>query len=401
MSEPASRALPPGGSPRKRVLVAHPAVGASGGGNGLAAWALQALRDEFDVSLLSLQAPDLPAVNRTFGTSLRAGDFRVYRPGPASRLLVSAFPRNSALLRLCVVMRAVQDLDARERFDVLLGTHNEADFGRRGIHYVNHPWVYLPLPAKGIPGFRHVPGIIGAYRRFCRAIARSSNEGLRRNLFISNSGFVAAWVSEVHGVESVVVYPPVVGTGADVPWEERVNGFVAVGRLHASKRWDMAVAILDAVRQRGHDVSFTLIGSLDDDSWRKRLQALSATRPWMRLLFDVSRVDLAREMSRHRYGIHTMHGEHFGMAPAEIQRAGAIVFVHNSGGPVEIVGGDPRLLFEGVEDAADRIARVLASPEDQASLRALGAVQRERFSAERFSASMRDVVRAFPSRLEA
>ena len=92
-----------------------------------------------------------------------------------------------------------------------------------------------------------------------------------------------------------------------------------------------------------------------------------------------------------------MENEHFGMAPAELQRAGAIVFVHNSGGPVEIVGADPRLLFEGVEDAATRIAGVLSSPEDQGSLRALGAVQRERFSAETFSASIRDVVRAFPS----
>lgn len=382
---------------KKRVLVTHPVVGASGGGNGLAGWALQALREEFDVSLLSLREPDFPGVNRTFGTSLRAGDFPVHLPRPAWRALVAAFPRQAALLQLCVLMRAAQELDAREQFDVILGTQNEADFGRRGIQYVNHPWIFLPRPAKGIPGFRHVPAAIDAYRRFCQAIARSSNEGLRRNLFISNSRFVADWVRAVHGVGSVIVYPPVVGAGSDVPWGNRVDGFVAVGRLHASKRWDLAVEILDAVRQRGHDVSFTLIGSLDDDSWRRHLEGLAASRPWMRLLTDTSREELAREMSRHRYGLHTMRNEHFGMAPAEIQRAGAIVFVHNSGGPVEIVGGDPRLLFEGVEDAAARISAVLSSPEDQESLRALGAAQRERFSAERFGASMRDVVRAFPS----
>ncbi len=152
---------------KKRVLVAHPVVGSSGGGNGLAAWVLQALREEFDVSLLSLREPDLPGVNRTFGTSLRAGDFRVHQPRPAWRLLVSTFPRQAALLQLCVLMRAAQDLDARERFDVLFGTQNEADFGRRGIHYVNHPWIYLPRPANGPPGLRHVPWLIDAYRRFC------------------------------------------------------------------------------------------------------------------------------------------------------------------------------------------------------------------------------------------
>lgn len=380
---------------KKRVLVVHPVLGSSGGGNGVAAWALEALRDTCDVSLLTLRRPDLPRVNRTFGTSLREGDFRLHLPPAVYRLLIAGFPTPGALLQTCVTMRFARILDAGERFDLLLGTQNEADFGRRGIHYVHHPWVYLPRPRNEMRWFHYLPGVLDGYRRFCQAIARSDNEGLRRNLSLANSTFIAGRIREVHGVESVIVYPPVLGGGPDVPWGERVNGFVAVGRLHGTKRWDVAVAILDEVRRRGHDVSFTLIGSRDDDAWYRKLTALAATRPWMRLLTDISRADLSRELSRHRYGIHAMVDEHFGMAPAEIQLAGAIVFVHNSGGPVEIVGGDPRLLFEGVEDAADRISRVLSSPEDQESLRALGAAQRRIYSAETFCSSLREIVEGF------
>jgi hypothetical protein len=37
--------------------------------------------------------------------------------------------------------------------------------------------------------------------------------------------------------------------------------------------------------------------------------------------------------------------EPFGMAPAEMAAAGCIVFVPNDGGQIEIVNGDPRLVY--------------------------------------------------------
>jgi glycosyltransferase involved in cell wall biosynthesis len=83
------------------------------------------------------------------------------------------------------------------------------------------------------------------------------------------------------------------------------------------------------------------------------------------------------------------------MAPAEIQRAGCITFVHNSGGPVEIVGGDERLLFNNVEDAADKIVRVLRDPQVEADLRRHVAAQRERFTAQAFCESLREIVERF------
>ena len=51
-------------------------------------------------------------------------------------------------------------------------------------------------------------------------------------------------------------------------------------------------------------------------------------------------------MASHRYGIHGMREEHFGMAPAELARAGAIVWVPRGGGQMEIVGHEPALMFD-------------------------------------------------------
>ncbi len=60
---------------RPRVLIAHPYVYPSGGGNSVAAWALQALHDEYEVTLATLGPVDYNAVNGSFGTSLRKEDF--------------------------------------------------------------------------------------------------------------------------------------------------------------------------------------------------------------------------------------------------------------------------------------------------------------------------------------
>jgi glycosyltransferase involved in cell wall biosynthesis len=380
---------------KKRVLVAHPILGASGGSNGVAAWALEALRNDYDVTLGTLAAPDLPAINRTFGTTLRDGDFRLCVAPARYGWFRNPWPTQGALLETCLTMRLARTLDREQHFDVLLGTQNEIDFGRRGIHYVHHPWVFLPRPENEMRWFHYIPGVLTSYRLMCQTVARCDNAGLRRNLSLANSTFIAGRIRAAHGVESTLLYPPVAGGFPDVPWKQRVRGFVAVGRLHLTKRWDLAVAVMDAVRDEGHDVTFTLIGSRDNEEWFGRLTALAAERPWFRLLTDLSRAELTAEVARHRYGIHTTLEEHFGMAPAEIQRAGCIVFAHNSGGPVEIVGGDPRLLFEGVPDAARKISHVLNSPEEEASLRRHVTIQRENFSEERFCSSLRDIVKAF------
>jgi len=96
-------------------------------------------------------------------------------------------------------------------------------------------------------------------------------------------------------------------------------------------------------------------------------------------------------MARHRYAIHGMVDEHFGMAVAEMARAGCIVFAHDSGGQREITA-DPRLLYADDDDAVAKIEAVLA---DEAGQPQIGAALRERgsrFSSERFASTLRTLV---------
>ena len=360
----------------------------------MAAWALQALRDQFAVTLATLGPVRFEEVNRNFGTSLRQADFAV-RIAPLSyKAIEKSVPTEGALLQICLVMRWAQELDRHQPFDTILSTQNEADFGRPGLQYVHFPWVYLPRPRCELRWYHHIPGFLMAYRGFCRRLARSSNEGLRRNLSFANSEFVAGKIREVHGTEAVILYPPVPGAFPEIPWENKRSAAVAVGRLSAYKRWDMAVEIVELVRRRGLDLSLTLIGAGDDRQYGNRLAALAATRPWFRILSDLTRDQLTAEVAAHRYGIHTMENEHFGIAVAEMLRAGVIPFVHDSGGPVEIVGGRPELRFRDAAEAADRMAAVIANPALEQDLRQHVRERRDCFSSDRFCRELRQLVAA-------
>jgi hypothetical protein len=96
-----------------------------------------------------------------------------------------------------------------------------------------------------------------------------------------------------------------------------------------------------------------------------------------------------------RYGIHGMREEHFGMAPAEMARAGMIVWVPNGGGQVEIVGDAPLLRYDSDEEAVQKIVAVLDSAVEQGRLREHLVGQSAQFSHEHFTSRIRDVVAGF------
>ncbi|HLX38191.1 MAG TPA: glycosyltransferase [Candidatus Binataceae bacterium] len=366
-----------------------------GGGNAVAAWALQALREEFEVTLAALAPPDYPAVNDSFGTSLGPNDFTVRIAPRSYRVAIGCLPTPGALMEACVMMRWAQELDRRERFDVILSTQNEADFHRPSIQYVHFPWSYLPRPENELRWYHRIPGALALYRGSCARLAHCSDAGMRGNLSLANSSFVADRIKKVHGVDSLILHPPVPGNFPQIPWQQKLPSVVAVGRMNGCKRWEDAVEIVERVRSRGIGLGLTLISHQDDVEYGRRIAALAASRPWFRIRSELSREELVAEVTRHRYGIHTMVDEHFGIAVAELLRAGCVTFVHNSGGPVEIVGNRAELTFNDTGEAAEKIAATILDRAREESLRSFIESRREEFSTERFCAGLVDVVRNF------
>ncbi|MEZ5393019.1 MAG: glycosyltransferase [Bryobacterales bacterium] len=349
------------------------------------------MAERHDLTLLTLAEVDLAELNRTFGSNLSASAMEILHVPPWKGKLLQSLPFPAEQAKLGALMREAARLMRQRPFDVVLGTDNEADFGQVGLQYVHYPWHRAPLPNELRPIHR-VPGLLPLYRWLSGPAMGVSVERLRRNRTLANSTFIAGKIREVHGIESQVVYPPVPGGFPAIPWSEKEQGFASIGRIHPTKRWTAAVQILDKVRKRGFAITLSIIGLPDSAGELAALRAAQKTRPWLRLHCAVPRGEMVRIVASKRYGLHLMEEEHFGIGVAELMRAGCIPFVHDSGGPPEIIGGHSELAFRSDEDAVEKICAVLASEALQQSLLARLEPQRELFSEQRFMDEIRQEV---------
>ncbi|PYM27380.1 MAG: hypothetical protein DMD78_02130 [Candidatus Rokuibacteriota bacterium] len=370
-----------------RILFLQPSLSPPGGGNGVAAWMLQALKDEHELTVLTWTAIDLEAMNRFWGTALKAGDFRTMRVPAAVRRIVDALPLPLALLRTAIMLRMAQRL--RAHYDVPVTANNEADFGTVGVQYVHYPWNVFPRPEVDIRWY-HVKALLPMYYWLCRTVARFTTAGMHRNITLVNSDWTGRLANRRYGFVSRTVYPPVTGEFPAVPWEFREPGFVCIGRMSREKNLDRVIDIVEGVRRHMPGVTLHIVGTPDDRVYVRRIAA-RARAAGFAIHQNLSRDALADLLTHQRYGIHGMLEEHFGMAPAEMVRAGCIVWVPNGGGQVEIVA-DARLTYDSVEDAIAKIVRTLREPGQEAALRAHLAARAPLFSPEQFMRGVRAAV---------
>lgn len=377
---------------RPRVLLVQPSINPPGGGNAVACWMLEALRTDYSVTLLTREMPDLEGANRVFGTSLTTGDLQVViAPASATWLMTIARPvATLALLRDHLLLAHARRMATD--FDVVITAHNESDLGRRSIQYVHFPKLLAARPDAGLRWYQG-PVAVGAYQSVCALVTGFSGARMRQNITLVNSDWTGRLVRSRHGIEPVTLYPPAAGPFPLMPWRNRRRAFVCVGRIAKEKRIEAVINIVGRVRRVYPDVSLHIAGNADDRAYLARVQAaVQAASDWVTLDLDLPRDRLMHLMASCQYGIHGMRDEHFGMAVAELACAGTIPFAHNSGGPVEILGEDPRLLYEDDEDAVAKIGRLLADEALSEDLRARLAARAARFSSDSFVREFRHIV---------
>jgi glycosyltransferase involved in cell wall biosynthesis len=381
---------------QRRVLLVQPSMQPPGGGNGVAAWMLQALAAAHRVTVLSWWPVQLDPINRFFGTALRSGDFDTIVVPRTWRVVPDHLPVPAALLRSALLMRYTRRVS--DAFDVIVGVHNETDYGRRGIQYVHYPTYLRPRPEVDYRWYHRSKPLLEAYYRLADRVADFSFDRLKQNLTLANSNWTAGQVKRLLGVDARTVYPPVADPAPPLPWAERRTAFLSLGRISPEKEYERAMRILARVRTQVPDLSYTIVGTWDRHAQRylNQLHRLAASLgSWIRFRHNLSRDDVRELVRSERYGIHGMRAEHFGMAPAEMVRGGMIVWVPRGGGQMEIVGDESMLLYDSAEDGADKILHVLSDPSQQIRLRDYLATRSELFGTDRFMNEMRAIVADF------
>jgi len=377
-----------------RVAVIHPQLVAGGGSEACALWTLQALQTRMRPTLITTGRPDLRALNGKYGTDLDPGRIEVRLVGilPGTRKRFDAL-RGSRLARYC--RRHARDYDA------MISTYNVMDFGTAGIQMIADFSFDDDLRRELDFGGGASQGALyrasaarTLYIRLARALAGTQGEGWKRNRTVSNSVWTRDLLRQRFGVDSEVVYPPVAGEYPDIPWSEREDGFVMIGRLAPEKGFASVVGILAEVRRR-KPVHLHIVGRRERGAYARELEALCRRHgDWIRLEGEMYGPRKAAFLARHKYGISGRRNEAFGIAVADMVKAGCLVWVPDGGGQTEIVD-HPALIYSGTGHASALILAALEDPEVEGVLLRHFERRREIFSTGRFIAEIEAVIRDF------
>jgi glycosyltransferase involved in cell wall biosynthesis len=380
-----------------RVAVIHPQLRYGGSETGTV-WTVEALKRDYEVTLITGGKVDLGRLNDYYATNLQSNEFAIHEVRMPLRLHHAA---KFAGLRGALFTRECRRL--LPRFDAATSHYNPCDYGRPVIQFVAD-FSFAPRLQRALD-----PSITSerrwwygdttlrrAYLGLCSRLAPIRLENWTRNVTVANSRWTAALLESEFGlIARRVQFPPVPGSFPEVSWNERENGFVLIGRVVPEKRMDTMIGVLDRVRRQGFDVHLHIVGSLDDSPFAKKIQALASRHGhWVFLEGRVAGKAKRELMARHKFGINGRANEPFGIAVAELVKAGCITFVPNGGGQTEIVD-HPALTFENEDAAVKKILAVLENGALQARLGEHLRVRSSELSVERFQHTVRSLVAEF------
>ena len=386
------------GKLRFRVAICHPRLG-WGGSEKRVMWGIEALKNDYDITLITAGQFNLDDLNRYYGTSILRTDFRTRQVSMPFFLRKNA---TAAALRWSFYQRFCRRVATE--YDVLISTYGPCDFGVPAIHFVAD-FSWSPTIRKRL--HPQPPGIVyrehllrRCYLSFARVLSGASGRDVfsGEDVIVAVSDWVAKLMREEYNVECQVINSPVPGRFDAVPFEDKEPGFVCLGRIAPEKRVEESIAILKKVRRKGHKLHLHIIGAIENDSYGKRTKRLvKDNSEWVihegRLFED----DKIRMLTRHRFGIHACKGDAFPGAVVEMVKAGCITFVPNEGGQVDIVNHSA-LIYGDLQDAIDKIQRVLKDDALQTELQNHVAMQADMFSNDRFVVEIKDVVQEFARR---
>lgn len=355
---------------RARVAVIHPRLGYGGSETG-PLWTIEALKRDYDVTLITGTKVDLSRLNSYYGTDLKPDEFRVLE-----MRLPLGLHRTRKFTGLHGALFKRQCRRLSPRFDLMTFHYNPVDFGVPLLQFVADftfaPELQRALDPASFTVRRWWYGdtiLRRVYLGLCNFVAPRHPENWNKNITVANSRWTAGLLErEFNLVAHRVQFPPVPGNFPTVPWDEKENGFVCVGSILPEKRMDVVIGILDQVRQRGFDIHLHILGGLTDSPFARKLQALAARhRNWVFLEGRVAGQAKREFMAQHKFGINGRASEPFGIAVAELVKAGCLTFVPSAGGQTEIVN-HPSLTFENEDDAVQKILSALQNPTSQTEL---------------------------------
>ena len=320
-------------------------------------------------------------------------------------------PSNRLLQKVDAVLpafrtRRVKRL-AREA-DICISAANMFDFGKPAHHFIYLLRLFgdnaFCDALRGAPPPRGMARLRRQLRTFAAETVLRPLLGVRsarkiladpREHIYPTSHYVERVMRDFYGeFNSTVFYPPTVWECPAVEAERDPLQVVCLGQLFPEKRLLDVIAVVERARElSGQDLKLTLGGPLNASGYVRKLQALAAEKPWLRLAGPVYGEDKIRFLRTATYAVHGERDEAFGIVASEYLKAGLIPVVPDEGGTPEIVDF-PDLAYRTAEDGARILARLATDEAFRTAARRHCAERAGRFSREAYFASQHRLLSA-------
>lgn len=382
------------GRPRKKIAIIHTGFAPGGGSEACILWAVEALKKDYNITLISRGEINLELLNRCYGTNLKENEINVIAL-PQPRLFKLRF---SALrVKLPKFCKKIAP-----KFDIMFSAYWPMDFGKKGMQYIldlnfdeklrkifNYNKNFKKLIYRD-SFFRR------CYLGFSKILSGISEKNWKNNFTIACSEWESKILEETFGMKSTVIYPPVISIFPNIPWEKRENSFLFIGRISPEKEVEKVIEIIKRLRKNNLNIKLNIVGGEDWDFEYNRLirKLCDENSSWCSFkgaLYGQKKLDF---IARHKFGISGRSHEPFGIAVAEMVKAGCIVFVPDGGGQTEIVD-NPNLIYNGIENAVCKIGKVIEDQKLQNDLRRHLFVNAQKFSIENFKEGIKNAVSIF------
>ncbi|QCW02594.1 glycosyltransferase [Natrinema pallidum] len=355
---------------------------------------IEALQEEHEITILSVDEPDFGELNEYYDTSVTNVDVHLIDGISA---LSHRLPNNRfGKLKMSLLESYILDNELEEEYDLLFSTYNELHVPCKSIQYIHFPYSDRSVHPNA-DEFSSV--IYSTYDWFCDKASPNINCSHKDTKYLSNSDWTGSKVKKALGTNTKTIYPPVDSSDfSPQNWEDRENGFVTVGRLSPEKNILRNIDIVANLYEQGKDIHYHIIGPTMDrftlpwtESYREKVISKCEKYDFVHLEGEVDREKLIELITTHKYGLHGMNYEHFGIAVAELIAGGTIPFVPQGGGQQEVVGDCERVMYNSTNDAVSKISSVLENERLQETLRSELPDIEYRFGQSRFQDEIRQV----------
>jgi len=306
-----------------KACIVHNTLNSVGGGERVCLTIIEALKElGYEVTLITVEPTEWARVKRILGTETIV---RPDREEPIMPFKVRAFG---------IYMRLLTFLKLSRRWDLIINTHGDVLPISSDIIYMHYPTFALleeaPINVKYSKSlFWRL--YFTPYEKIQERLAKR----LKCRVLLTNSEYSADAIRRYIGADAIILYPPVdiddflkVSSITD-----REDVVVLCGRFSPEKNYELVLDIAQMLPQ----IEFKIIGASSgriSKAYYEKLRRVAKEKKLRNVYFfrDAPRDLQLKIYSKAKIFLHTMMGEHFGIAIVEGMAAGLVPIVHRSGG---------------------------------------------------------------------